>query len=440
MRRALLAVVGSTGAAAVAYEQARDNDAVRRALPNAVLDRVDAGPDLFKVAADGVASLSRVFEHMQRTRNPQSAANTISSGLPAGRWQGDKEPQTAVVSPLRSCGLFLTVHLERRSDLRECAALSARAVTTSGPLGSAARGSAASNGSGDADAECAIGYSERVWGAVRESLPGTISTSSFAYGPPRKGDNGVIPATGGDIFLHVKSDSPGACFEVARRVLESLPRDAVVFAEDTSGFKLRHSRDFTGFELHTVNPSTTLERCEAALVPETGGSYVLFQRWEHRLGAFAELSEEEQEAVIGKRKRKPQAYLGDVDLAEKPDELASAVRSGLPAASHVARVMGVDPSGKRLAIVRQSLPCGTVASPWSRGKDRPGLAFVAYSSNPVVFRYMLDRLAGVGAGGSVRGGRFDMMRYSSCVRGALFFVPSRAQLNQLAALRVPGDL
>jgi len=201
------------------------------------------------------------------------------------------------------------------------------------------------------------------------------------------------------------------------------------------------NRDILGHRLHDLNKDSAATLHEAAVIPTTGGSYALAQLWRHRLFDFGDLPPDAKDAVFGKTQADDK-YICDakVDLESRPDQLAFAIDAGLPEGSHVARMIGVDQDGNRLRIVRQSMPCGGIA-PGPVDKDNihePGLFFLGFSRDPLVFDYMLKRMAGQPIRDPSRDKRpcDEVMRYSQCLRGQLFYIPSLQQLDSLANLRL----
>lgn len=53
--------------------------------------------------------------------------------------------------------------------------------------------------------------------------------------------------SGGDIFIHAKSDNPSKLFELAQEVQRALPRSAVTGFTDVYSFVYRDGRDLSGF-------------------------------------------------------------------------------------------------------------------------------------------------------------------------------------------------
>mmetsp|Transcript_14640 Transcript_14640/g.23837 ORF Transcript_14640/g.23837 Transcript_14640/m.23837 type:complete len:484 (-) Transcript_14640:29-1480(-) len=340
-------------------------------------------------------------------------------------------PQDAVLSPDQKNGLFLTIHLGKRASVEECAVSTAQAVQK-------ISSEFEKNGS---DSAIAVGFSERVWNSVQSKIPAGIPTHPFDY-HTRKGEHGSMPATGGDIFLHMKSNNRGQCFSVARRVVEAIPVESIIDAEDVYGYEYENGKDLLGYSLHRCNNENEENRFETAVVKNTGGSYALSQLWRHRLYEFEDLSEEAQNQVIGKCKKTDEYLVDDraeVDLgSDTPTDLDQAILHGLPATSHVARVIGVDQHSKKLKIVRQGMPCGSIA-PGPVGQDNiqePGLSFLAYANNPTIFNYMLARMVGTPIRGSIKEKRPNdqIMEYSKCIRGQMYYVPSKQQLAALTQL------
>jgi putative iron-dependent peroxidase len=219
-------------------------------------------------------------------------------------------------------------------------------------------------------------------------------------------DGRSAPATGGDLFLHVVSKRPDLNLELARRFRLPLG-DAVEVCEEVHGFRYLDSRDLTGFIDGTENPKGRA-RAEVALIGAedkafAGGSYVYTQRYVHDLVRWATLSDPQQEAIIGRRKR---------DSVELSD-------ARKPPTAHIARAV-IEEDGKELEVVRHSLPYGTVSE--------AGLFFICYTRDLRIPDRMLARMMG-----SAGDGLHDrLMEFSRAVSGANFFAPSLATLRALA--------
>ena len=53
--------------------------------------------------------------------------------------------------------------------------------------------------------------------------------------------------TGGDVFLHAKSNEVSKLFELGQVVLKNLPKNSVESFEDVYSFVYRNGRDLSGF-------------------------------------------------------------------------------------------------------------------------------------------------------------------------------------------------
>ncbi len=219
---------------------------------------------------------------------------------------------------------------------------------------------------------------------------------------------------------------------------------AIADAEDVYGFQLENRRDLLGYPVCGSSESAA-SRDAAAIIPTSGGSYALAQLWRHDMSAFHTLEGDEQDAIVGKTKRG--AYVHEqacpnsrdrVDLQSNPGKLVFAYNQGLPADSHVARMIGVDPESRRLRIVSHCMPCGHLApGPLVKNNiHETGMFFLAYCKDPTVFHYMLSRMIGAPIHGDVRMKRpcDSIMRYNQCIRGQLYYIPSKEQLAAVSRL------
>lgn len=216
-------------------------------------------------------------------------------------------------------------------------------------------------------------------------------------------DGYTMPATQHDAWLWFTGASYDAIFDQARVALNMLSNLADV-ALEVSGWAYRHSRDLTGFEDGTANPSL-LEAPSIALVPDgergAGSTIVLLQQWEHHMHAFDALDEHAQERVIGRTKRESE------ELSE--DEM--------PEDSHVARTELHDAHGNELPIFRRSVPYGNVGA--------HGLMFVGFAREQQRLHTMLRRMAGAD------GPRDALTRYSTALTGSYYVVPPIDALTSL---------
>jgi putative iron-dependent peroxidase len=214
-----------------------------------------------------------------------------------------------------------------------------------------------------------------------------------------------MPATQHDAWLWFSGPSYDVIFDQARDVLRALAPIADV-AFELTGWAYQHSRDLTGFEDGTANPSL-LEAPMMTLIrdgePGAGGCVVLLQQWRHDMPAFESLDERAQERVIGRTK----------------DDSAELAEEEMPADSHVARTELHDATGDELPIFRRSIPYGNVGD--------HGLMFVGFACEQQRLLRMLLNMAGVG------GPRDALTKYSTPLTGSFYFVPSIESLRALGA-------
>lgn len=207
-----------------------------------------------------------------------------------------------------------------------------------------------------------------------------------------------MPATEGDVLVHVHSQRADLCFALVQELMATLGQRVEVL-EDVTGFRYFDSRDLTGFIDGTENPQLPEARAEAALVAEgeyADGSFVFAQRYVHHLDKWHRLTVDTQEKVIGRTK------LESIELDDeaKPDN------------AHIARVV-IEENGDELEILRQSLPYGSASG-------EQGLFFVAYTRDVSIIDRMLASMFGTtGDGQSDR-----LLNFVTPVGGAYFFAPS----------------
>jgi len=162
--------------------------------------------------------------------------------------------------------------------------------------------------------------------------------------------------------------------------------------------KVRRGRDFTGFEDGTKNPKTLEAKLEATIVPNSGGSYVIAQKWVHDLDSWEALSVEDQEKVFGRKKSDSGKF------AERPPS------------SHVS----LTDIGKKKEMLRHSMPYGD--------STNHGLFFLGYGADTQRFDEMLENMLKA----SAMNPHLDMIKYIKCVTGQYYYAPSVNELNNMA--------
>ncbi len=244
----------------------------------------------------------------------------------------------------------------------------------------------------------AVGFRPSLWRALApDATPADAQDFSKAYVGP---DGFRMPATQCDLWLYFSGASYDIVWESAREAIAAL-QGVATLASDIDGWQYRHSRDLTGFEDGTENPSL-MEAPDIALVPAgqpgEGASVLLFQKWKH-FDTWFELSTQEQERAMGRTK---------ADSIEFPEDK-------MPEDAHVARAKDIV-NGEERDIFRRNTPYGNV-------RDY-GTVFVGFSAEQSRLDRMLRRMAGI-----EDGIRDAITRYTTAVTGAYYVVPS---INALA--------
>lgn len=246
-----------------------------------------------------------------------------------------------------------------------------------------------------------IGFRPSLWALIAPEH----ALDAHDFDEPICGKGGfTMPATQHDAWMWFTGASYDVIFDQARAAMKTM-RSIADVAFELSGWAYQHSRDLTGFEDGTANPSL-LEAPSLTLVPDgqrgAGSAVVLLQQWRHDMTAFESLSEREQELVIGRTK----AESNELDEADKPPS------------SHVARTELHDERGEELPIFRRSVPYGNVGL--------HGLMFVGFSRDQARLQTMLRRMAGAD------GPRDALTRFSAPITGSYYVVPSAQALLEIA--------
>jgi putative iron-dependent peroxidase len=245
-----------------------------------------------------------------------------------------------------------------------------------------------------------VGFRPSLWAQLAPS----DSPAVRDFDRPIAGPDGyTMPATQHDAWLWFSGASYDVIFDQARAAMKAIAPFADV-AFELTGWAYQHSRDLTGFEDGTANPSL-LEAPSIVLVPDgspgAGGTIALLQQWRHKMDAFEALDARAQELVIGRTK----------DNSEELPE------DDMPEDSHVARTELHDAAGEELPIFRRSVPYGTLGD--------HGLMFVGFAQEQQRLLQMLLNMAGIG------GPRDALTRFSEPLTGSFYFVPSIEALMAL---------
>ncbi|CAL1539657.1 unnamed protein product [Lymnaea stagnalis] len=301
--------------------------------------------------------------------------------------------QPSVWSPGKDHALYLWIHVKPTASPREVAKVAAKLQKLVDAVVDPALKDE------DDEVLAGVGFGPNFYAQVSGK-----TRKSYVY-PYRKGSLGEMPSSGGDVFIHAKSNQISKLFELCQLFIKSLPKDSVESFEDIYSFVYQNGRDLSGFIDGTENRADDEGRQQVAVEKETGGSYVITQKWIHDFNVINNEKPKTMEAWVGR---------------ERGDSTEISKKS---ITSHVARMTGGNgfEQPKPVEIVRQSMPFGTV------GKEA-GLFFIGYAADPYNFEFMLDRM--VGAGGD--GHSDDIMRLSKNVKGTYWYFPSQSELAKLA--------
>ena len=217
-------------------------------------------------------------------------------------------------------------------------------------------------------------------------------------------DGYSIPSTQRDLFFWIHSKNHDDNLDCVLQVQQALAGVAKLQLE-LPGFTYHDSRDLTGFVDGSANPKEEARQL-AALIPSgqlgEGGSYVLTQKWLHDLAAFNDLSQDQQEKIIGRTKPDSIELEGDA----------------MPADSHVSRT-DVKVDGRAMKIYRRSAPYGSATE--------QGLYFLSFACEIKRFSIQLERMFG-----TTDDGLHDrLIEYSTPLTSSYWFAPSQQDLDDL---------
>jgi porphyrinogen peroxidase len=250
---------------------------------------------------------------------------------------------------------------------------------------------------------CIVGIGSRLWDRL---VPDRRPAGLHEF-IPVNGDAHAAPSTPGDLLFHIRAERMDLCFEFEKLVLERLG-DSVALLDETQGFRYFDDRDLLGFVDGTENP-TGGSLVHYALIGGAepgfeGGSYVVVQKYLHRLDTWNALATEDQEAIIGRRK------------ADNVELEPSARKSH----KDLNTIEGAD--GVERKILRDNMPFG------SAGRGEFGTYFIGYAADVSTIEKMLSNMFI----GDPPGDYDRILDHSIAITGTNFFVPSNDLLESLA--------
>ncbi|HIW69991.1 MAG TPA: Dyp-type peroxidase [Candidatus Limosilactobacillus merdipullorum] len=251
----------------------------------------------------------------------------------------------------------------------------------------------------DSNLKVAVGFSNDAWDYLFPNAPKPKELETYKG---IKGDKYEMPATKGDIFLHVRANDRATVYEFMRQVMLFL-KDITGVVDETHGFRYFEGRAIIGFIDGTENPEEDKAKDYAVIGDEDpqfeNGSYAFAQKWRHEMDIWSKLSTETQEKAIGRKK------LDDLELSdgEKFQNAHNVVSQ-------------VEINGVSQNIVRMNVPYSDPAT------DITGTYFIGYARHWEVTKAMLESM--------VKGHDY-LLSFSKILTGQLFFIPSKDTLDQI---------
>lgn len=188
--------------------------------------------------------------------------------------------------------------------------------------------------------------------------------------PARAAAGIELPSTPGAVWCWLRGEDRGELVH-RTRAIEAAVGPALRTAAIIDAFQYGASRDLTGYEDGTENPTGDAAVAAATLAGAgaglDGSSFVAVQQWLHDLDRFGRMPQAEQDATFGRRR-------------EDNEEMDDA-----PPSAHVKRTAqeSFDPEA---FVVRRSMP-------WADG-SRSGLVFVAFGRAFDAFEAQMRHMAG----------------------------------------------
>ncbi|CAL1529722.1 unnamed protein product [Lymnaea stagnalis] len=297
--------------------------------------------------------------------------------------------QANITTQMKSHTLFLWITLEPGADPSAVACSAVR-------LDEAIEASKNPCGTNE-DIIAGVGFGPNLWAQVMGS-----GCKNFCY-RHRKGKNGEMPCSDGDIFVHAKCESYGQLFDFCKHYMHGFPECSILEFEDVYGFDYKNGRDISGFLDNQTNRCKEEGLKEVAVDCETGGSFALAQKWVHDF------------CIVDDDPTTLEQYIGR-------EMVSGSELENKTITSHVARMNGSAEKGATpiVEIVRQSQSYGTFS-------DKAGMFFLAFAADPSTFDTLLDRMVGA----SCDGEHDDVMKLSKNIKGTYWYFPGMKELEQI---------
>lgn len=248
--------------------------------------------------------------------------------------------------------------------------------------------------------QVAIGFSNKAWDYL---FPNAKKPKELETYQTLTGAEYSMPASDGDIFLHIRASEEAVVYEIVRQFMKLLSPVTMVI-DETKGFRYLEGRAIIGFIDGTEAPAIE-DAADYAIIGDEdpdfeNGSYAFAQKWQHDMTFWEKLSVEHQEKAVGRHK------FDDMELDDE-DKLENA--------HNVASKLEID--GEEQKIIRMNVPFSDPAL------DYTGTYFIGYARHWQVTKQMLVQM--------LEKSDF-LLTFSTLLSGQLFFIPSRDTLADIA--------
>lgn len=245
-----------------------------------------------------------------------------------------------------------------------------------------------------------FGFSSNAWDYLFPNAPKPRELTTFEG---VSGPEASMPASDGDIFLHVRAENAGVLYEVITQYMQFLSPFAGVI-DETKGFRYMEGRAIIGYIDGTEAPQVE-DAAEYALIGEEDeffidGSYAFPQKWQHDMDFWRKMSVAHQDKAVGRDK------FTDLELEDEDK---------LPNAHNLASKTEVD--GEEQKIIRMNVPFSDPAA------GETGTYFIGYSRYWEVTKGMLQQMVDMND---------FLLTFSTIQSGQLFFIPSRPMLDKIS--------
>lgn len=252
----------------------------------------------------------------------------------------------------------------------------------------------------EAGLQVAIGFSNQAWDYL---FPNANKPQELETYQTLTGAEYSMPASDGDIFLHIRASEEAVVYEIVRQFMKLLAPVTTVI-DETKGFRYLEGRAIIGFIDGTEAPAPE-DAADYAIIGDEdsdfiNGSYAFAQKWQHDMAFWEKLSVEHQERAVGRHK------FDDMEL-DDDDKLENA--------HNVASKLEID--GEEQKIIRMNVPFSDPAM------DYTGTYFIGYARHWQVTKQMLEQM--------LEKSDF-LLTFSTLLSGQLFFIPSRDTLADIA--------